>query len=398
MEEAYMKKILSILLCLMLLGSAAMAEIQLNGGENRNIVINEAEPNDPEPGVSPVTGRYLDEVFAAYYQDGFSGQAITGRYMPVLMQIDNSDGGIGYDDAGKPNYNRAPWGVEYTDVIYETPLYRDGDTRLTFLFSDIIPDEAGPCRSARLFHAWLREEWDCGFAFYGQQTYTATNVEAEFKKYGATEKADGLLLFSGTVGTNHPWKQYYDSYQRVQLSKPHHVSANLSAMVSLIPPTFEAANHTWLFTDKVPDGDDAEVIYVNWATGPKSVHNSIIEWDEDDEVYYRYMVNPNGKENVYSSSRFSPNGQNPITFSNVIVQFTKMEWGRYDAPNPTVLGTGNADYFMGGKHFAGVWERKEMSDRTVFYDEEGEEIKLQRGRTLIIVMDYEFDHRSVSYE
>jgi putative ABC transport system permease protein len=33
-----------------------------------------------------------------------------------------------------------------------------------------------------------------------------------------------------------------------------------------------------------------------------------------------------------------------------------------------------------------------------FAGAEGEEIKLQRGRTLIIVMDYESDNRSVSYE
>ena len=53
---------------------------------------------------------------------------------------------------------------------------------------------------------------------------------------------------------------------------------------------------------------------------------------------------------------------------------------------------------MCGKHISGVWQRKTMDDRTVFYDDEGEEIALQRGRTLIVVMDYEFEHRSVSYE
>ncbi len=394
-----MKKFLCMLLCAVLLCSAALAEVPLDGGENRGIVINEAEPNDPEPMVSPVTGRYLDEVAAKYYSEGFVGQAVTGRYMPIMVQIDNSDGGIGYGEDGKVTYNRAPWGVEYSDVIYETPLYKDGHTRLTFLFSDIIPDEVGPVRSARLFHAWLREEWDCGFAFYGQQTYTATNVEEVFKQTGATQKANGLLLFSGTVGSSKPWKQYYDSYQRTQLSKPHHISANLAGMSSLIPPDFEAKNHTWLFTDKTPDGDDAETIYINWATGNLAMYNSFLEWDEDDEVYYRYMIDPfSGKWNEYSSFRFSPNGQNPIPFNNIIIQFTKMEWKRTDAPDPTVLGTGNADYFMCGKHISGVWQRKTMDDRTVFYDDEGEEIALQRGRTLIVVMDYEFEHRSVSYE
>ena len=396
-----MKKILSILLCLMLLWSAAMAETFINGGENRNIVIDEAEENDPIDGVSPVTGRNLSEVRDQYYQTGFTGQAVTGRYLPILVQIDNADGGIGYKD-GKATGNRAPWGVEYADVIYEAPLYESGNTRLTFLFSDIIPAATGPCRSARLFHAWLREEWDCAFAFYGQQEYTATNVPAEFKKYGAEEKG---VLFPGTVGSSNPWKQYYEDYNKLHdVVKPHHVSVNAAGLVQLVPSSFEpAVNHTWLFTDEEMDGDDAEDIYINWGKGDLQLYNSILEWNEDDEVYERYMVNPNakGKETLYASQRrFGYNPSMAVTFNNIIVQFTEMEWARTDAPVPTVVGTGNADYFMNGKHMAGVWQRKDMASRTVFYDEEGEEIRLQRGRTLIITMDYQYADkgRSVSYE
>ncbi|MBQ9210524.1 MAG: DUF3048 C-terminal domain-containing protein [Clostridia bacterium] len=393
-----MKKFWSLLLCLVLMGSAALAETTLNGGENRGISFDKADVNDPVDDLSPTTGRFLSEL-AEDVPDGFTGQAVTGRYMPILVQIDNADGGIGYEGS-KATGNRAPWGVQYTDVIYETALYKAGNTRLSFLFSDIIPDEVGPCRSARLFHAWLREEWDCGFAFYGQQEYTATNVPAVFKETGADKKADGLLLFSGTVGTNHPWKQYYDTYSKKQLAKPHHVTANAAAMVSLIPYDFEPANHTWLFTTREPDGDDAETIYVNWAKGDLSVYNSILEWDEDDECYYRYMKDTSGKDHIYTSLKTKVDEPVEVTFNNIIVQFVEMEWARTDAPNPTVLGTGNADYFMGGKHIAGVWNRDSLAERTVFYDEEGEEIRLQPGRTLIIVMDYQYadEGRSVSYE
>ena len=69
----------------------------------------------------------------------------------------------------------------------------------------------------------------------------------------------------------------------------------------------------------------------------------------------------------------------------------------YEA-DPTLTGTGNADYFMGGKHIAGVWERKDYDSRTVFYGEDGNEIELQRGRTLIILMGYNNKKSKVSYE
>jgi hypothetical protein len=65
-----------------------------------------------------------------------------------------------------------------------------------------------------------------------------------------------------------------------------------------------------------------------------------------------------------------------------------MRWLGGSRPKPELLGTGNADYFMGGRHYAGVWERSGYNDRTVFYGEDGNEITLQPGHTLIILMPY----------
>ena len=405
-----MKKIISLLLCLMLLGSSALAET-INPAENRGIVVDDAEPNEWEDKrISPTTGLILKDVAARAPESGFAGLAVTGRYMPLLVQIDNADAGIGYDKNGKYTGTRAPWGAQYTDVIYETPLYKQGDTRLTFVFSDLIPDSVGPLRSARMFHAWLREEWDCGFIFYGQQEYTETNVPEVFKTTGADDKAKGAdgkgagLLFLGTAGISKPWKQYFGVYDKMKLQKPHDKTVNAAAVSSLIDVDFEAANHTWKFTDKEPDwDDDAEEIYVNWATGKLNYYNSYIEWDEDEEYYIRYLMDPVnegvGKSHEYKTLYVKNKLEEAsIPFTNIIVQFTKMDWVRTDAPKPEVLGTGNADYFQRGKHMAGVWKRDSLSDRTVFYDENGEELEMQRGRTLIIVMDYETEHRSVSFE
>ena len=82
-----------------------------------------------------------------------------------------------------------------------------------------------------------------------------------------------------------------------------------------------------------------------------------------------------------------------ITFANVIIQHIDMVWTTDVAPYPIMTGTGNADYFMGGKHYTGVWNRDKYDDRTVFYGEDGEEITLQPGRTMIVVMDsFELDN------
>lgn len=378
-----MKRLIGILLALCLLGSFALADTVVNPNENRNITINKAGVNPMLDGISPTTGRVLADIDLI---EGFTGLAITGRYMPMLVQIDNAGGGVKSSEYGR----RQPWGADFVDVVYEAPLYKAGDTRLTFLYSDLIPDAVGPLRSARVFHAWLREEWDCGFIHYGQQEYAKTSVPEQFSLTGATQKG---VLFNGTVGEGKPWKRYftYDFHSGVQLSDPHDKGVNAAAVSTLIPEDFAAANHTWLFTSELPEeGDDASIIHVTWG---KKEYDSEIEWDEDDECYYRYMlVDPKG--NLYTDF----DSQNPITFNDVIVQFTEMEYPSTDAPLPTVIGTGNADYFMGGRHIAGVWQRDDLSSRTVFYGPDGNEIELQVGRTLVIVMDGNIANRSISYE
>ena len=106
-----MKRLLCAVLALTmaLSAGAALAEdglTRINPTEKRNITINEAGLNEMIEGVSPTTGLYLDELEAP---DGFAGLAVTGRYLPMLVQIDNSDGGVN---------KTAPWGASYADIVY----------------------------------------------------------------------------------------------------------------------------------------------------------------------------------------------------------------------------------------------------------------------------------------
>ena len=87
-----------------------------------------------------------------------------------------------------------------------------------------------------------------------------------------------------------------------------------------------------------------------------------------------------------------------LGFTNVIVQQITMKWKGSERPDPVLTGSGNADYFIGGKHYEGVWKRKDFNNRTVFYGKDGNEIELMRGKTLIVLMDYKSKGRSVKYE
>ena len=373
-----MKKIVSLLLVLALVLGMAPAALaaddatKIKPNEKRNIKVKKVGLNEVEEGISPTTGLPLSDL---ELPEGFQGLAVTGRYLPMLVQIDNTNGGV---DA------IAPWGASYADIVYESPLHKKGMTRMSFLFSDLIPDSVGPVRSARLGHVHLREEWDAGFLYYGAQEYAKTNVPKEFARLGANKKG---VLFSGTVGSGKPWKQYYS--RRKGVPSPHNVNANVAAMYGLIPEDHVAPNHTFLFTDVIPEGEAAEEIIIK--TGMKGYGSNLI-YDWDSNMYYRYMRQDDDELVPYEDR----DTQEQLAFANVIIQFTDVTWVRSDAPKTVHVGKGNADFFMGGVHIKGCWQRKEMEDRTVFYDSEGNEIALQRGKTLIVIVDS--DLWEVSYK
>ena len=245
-----MKRIICLVLAFVLtlsMATAAFADTTIDATKKRGIKLKKVTENEVEEGISPTTGLTLADYDAP---DGFAGLAVTGRYLPMMVQIDNSDGGVN---------EVAPWGASYADVVYETPLYSKGFTRISYIFSDLIPDSVGPVRSTRVGHAWIREEWDAGFLYYGTQEYAKTSVKEQFKKYGATKKG---VIFSGTDGANKAHKKYYSV--RKGITAPHNKDANVAAISDLVPETHVAPNHAYLFTDDVPDGDDATEVIVNW--------------------------------------------------------------------------------------------------------------------------------------
>ena len=378
-----MKRFLSLMLAvLLLLGTVpgAMAETAIDPLEKRGIKVKKVGLNDVEEGISPTTGLPLADYDLPA---GFAGLAATGRYLPMLVQIDNGNGGIG---------NMAPWGASYADIIYESPLHSNGATRMSYLFSDLIPTSVGPVRSARVGHAWLREEWDAGFLFYGGQQRKGSNINEEFKKYGANKKG---VLFSGIVGSGRPWKKYY-TRRSGGAPSPHNVDANVAAISELVPETHVAPNHAFKFTDELPTGDPAAEVIINWS---HLGYGSNLIYDADSNVYFRYMRTKD--EEIPYEDRDS---QEQLSFANVIVQFANVTYnGSSAAPVTHHVGEGNADYFMGGVHIRGYWKREDMSSRTVYYKADGTELEMQRGKTLIIVfpdkiLNKKMKSMGVSYE
>ena len=426
-----MKKIFCLLLAavLILCSAAAMAEeegpVTIDPAADRNITIHKAGENTVEEGISPTTGRSLAEVAAEIpdeYKERFGGMSATGEYMPLMVQVTNYASSLG---------SRAPWFASYADVIYESAKTKTGDTRFTMVYSDVLPDWVGCCRSLRVQHVWIREEWNAPFLYHGCQkndgNTLGTDVPTAIRDLGwrvpnltSTDRVS--VFFDGECR-----REWSSSHYRCTVLGEDNVVYYVPGIIENCVKTQEITprNHTCVFSDELPEGgDEATDIYVLWnknKNGQESgatvyYFNNLIQYEPEENLYYRYVIrdlqHPDNaelfeeltpenirKEGQGTMSCKLVNGE-PITFSNIIVQFVNIEWvnGAKDQPLATLTGSGNADYFMGGMHYSGVWNRETLQDRTVFYNENGEEMPLQPGKTLIIMMDYNVDVREVRYE
>ena len=338
------------------------------------------------PGESPTTGLPV---------------ADSDRYMPMLVQIANElpkskfkYNGTNTISAGV--YSRAPWGGQYADIVYEGVLYRTGETRMTFLFSDSFaegqPVSVGPIRSARYGHALLREEWGGGLVFGGGPRAQNNNITSFLKELGALDKKAAMDL----VHTN----DYNDYSSRVDgLQRPNNLNADVVGLRNTIPETTVATPHPFLFTDESPYTDGYETAYainLDWGSPNWISH---FYYDENENLYLRYSgivpyatyADAEAAASNSTIKNIEDREMEQMSFSNVIIQRVPYEFanGSYDMPQMQsaftdgTVAKGNADIFIGGRYIPGYWVRESVSSPTVYFDDKGNEIHLTRGKTFI---------------
>ena len=213
-----MKRLISLILAVALLCSvsAALADpTTIDGLSNRKIKINEAGLNPTADemimqDISPTTGRKLSEIYAP---DGYLGTVFTGQYTPVMVQISNSSNGFNSSEnlaAGGDPYKTAPVNGDCADIVYECVQASNGSlSRMSMIFSDVIPDYVGFIRSTRYTHVRLRQEWGALFLTSGFLDY----VKDEFTSFGVPDpmgpsriKEPGPVYVGG-VGENRPYQR-----------------------------------------------------------------------------------------------------------------------------------------------------------------------------------------------
>lgn len=346
------RRVLAVFLLTMTLlahATAATAQTLVDAVSERGIVPagrNEAgmfDNNPAIPGESMTTGLAIDQ-----------------PYIPILVNIDNVAG------------SWPQWGIAQADIIYEMPIYAHSLTRLMALFAYDHPEQVGPLRSGRVMHAEMRQEWGSAWAFAGIQSMTGSNVNQALRQMGARDGEVDLIL--NVLGGQ--WSSLYHNIKHHV--SPHNHSLHLAQAAQVVAGAVFPAR-PFLFADGRPaEGEPATSIDLLYSRG-----------SEDSYTNSSYSYNP--ETNLYARTRDGKpyadmnNEGVALTFSNVIIQWTELTFnqGKNNAPLVKLVGEGNADFFMGGRHITGYWVRTDENSRTVFFDSDGNEIRIQRGKSWI---------------
>jgi len=354
-----MKRIILIVLTLTLLmvSVSALGEAKLTPNEVKTSVpVKDSYPDNPVvEGESPITGLPVEE-----------------EYTPILMVLDNAEDAYPH------------WGVSDASMMFQVFNAGSGATKILALFADAYPEKAGGARSARMTMLPIANSFNSAFASgnYAPVNGGHVSVKTKLREWGYKKAKKYFDL----LGNNFKEREKF-------INEPHNLTFYCKeAHEYLLQNKVEFEKRPFQFTDEpLTRGEDATKIvikhYIDKDAG-KVNNASYAEYNYvEGKGYTRTSATGVNKD------RFT---EEELVFANVIVMRITLKYqDGYQYYENHLVGSGNADIFQNGKYISGAWTRKDVQGRLIFTDENGEELKLQRGKTFVVLT---IDKTDVLYE
>jgi hypothetical protein len=292
---------------------------------------------------------------------------------PISIMVPN-------DSAALPHYN-----LSKADILYECPV-EGSITRSMAVIKDWDGlERIGNVRSCRDYFVYWSFEWDSIYLHFGGPFYIDNIVEREDtdhitgcaygdKKtdgmyegtfYRATDKKAPQNAYASAEGINKGIEKFgYSKTYRDSYYNPDHFKFASSKK----PNTLEA------YSDAITAKEvDMKPAY--------PVTKTSFTYNEEDGLYYRYMY---GKPDVDAA-----NNEAQLSFKNLLVQFTYHEvrdekgYLAFQVHDTTRDGY----YFTNGKGIHVTWKKTADYEPTKYYDDNGNEIQINTGKTMICVVE-----------
>ena len=278
-------------------------------------------------------------------------------------------------------------GVGDAKILYEA-LSESGITRLMGVFEGLTDessckDRIGSVRSARHYFASFADEYDSIFIHYGETTYATKKIKKLNLDHleGIYWIGDTVYYRDKSIPSPHnafaSLKGIHEGIEKMKLRTEHeegYTPNHFTFNEDVVLPAGTTLNED--NTEKVSENViDANYIALPYSTYMKDTH---LIYDEETHLYTRYEFG--GVHKDYNTGE-------PLRFTNVIIQivheFDKDKNGYQDMDIADNSGKGY--YISQGKCVPITWKKNEKKRFMFYYDENGEVLKINEGRTFISV-------------
>lgn len=325
---------------------SAATETSANGGDDENV--------PPKEGMvrSKLTNDWIDE--ALYNQ------------RPLAVMIPNESSAI-------PHY-----GLSEASILYECNVEANM-TRLLAIFEDYESiEKLGNVRSLRDYYTYWAFEWDaiiCHFA----GPYYIDEVMAK----STTDSLNGNILsspFFRSSDRSAPHNAYLNGTQVKSVLEKLDIDIYDRGLADETHYNFTTVSNPNTLT-QYKSAEDAAYVDMS-ACYP--VTKCYFEYNEDDGLYYRSQYLSNGTDGPHIDGA---NGKQ-LTFTNILIE--SHDYATRDQKGylwyETVDSGRDAWYITQGKIIKCTWEKASEFGATRYYDENGDEIILNTGKTMVLII------------
>lgn len=270
---------------------------------------------------------------------------------PVFVSVEN------HKDA------RPQWGITSADIVWEMEA-EGGITRMLLMYADAsrLPDQIGPTRSARHYFVELVEGFDAIFVHFGgsPQAYSAIRNHDVDHIDGMTDSSAFSRDTTRNVSSEH---RAYTTKEKVENA------IESKGLRTEIEKDYKKPFKFNTEAKKLPDGNCSEMVV-------------------DFSSYATYTYTYNAEDNLYYSSlngnAFNDSDGNQQNFTNLIICYVdKSSLGDSKGRITLDLSEGHGVYVSNGTYQNIKWKKGDYSDMMKFYDNDGNELSLNAGRSYI---------------
>lgn len=281
-------------------------------------------------------------------------------------------------------------GLEQADLVYEI-IVEGGETRLMMLLQNKDLDKIGPIRSARHYFIDYALENDAIYVHFGQ----SPQAESDIRTLGVADINginESATLFWRDNGKYAPHNAVTstENLETIFEREGFRTTRNNENVLNYVAEEVELEDIKKT-TKESNNTEDVEEVVTNLASSvtiPYSIYNTVeYKYNETTKTYTRYS-----RDNVQKDW----NTGNEVEVKNIII--TKCEnssidsYGRQTIDN---IGTLDGYYITNGKYIPIKCQKTSRKGQTVYKDMDGNEIKINDGKTFIQICPIDSD---ISFE